>query len=162
MYLYFLYIYFYSNSLQKNVYLMGGRLWFFTDDDIISYIFLTILGYMCLVSLYSLCSFFNFLSCMPKPFMWIYVAKKVFFILNRPKSHGSGNLSNPRVLGLTYRPDPRFFSMAWPPNPSSVSLTWLSSPSAWIMPDLGIELKKNWKREKKREDRISIEGITNS
>jgi hypothetical protein len=30
------------------------------------------------------------------------------------------------------------------------------------MPDLGIELKKNWKREKKREDRISIEGITNS
>jgi hypothetical protein len=132
---------------------MGGRLWFFTDDDIISYIFLTILGYMCLVSLYSLCSFLTFYHVCLNPLCEFMLQRRFFFFLNRPKSLRSGNLSNPRVLGLAYRPDPRFFSMAWPPNPSSVSLTWLSSPSAWIMPDLGIELKKieNEKKKKKIE-----------
>jgi len=37
--------------MQKNVYLIGGPLWFFTSDNIILY-FLTILDYMCLVSVY--------------------------------------------------------------------------------------------------------------
>jgi hypothetical protein len=44
-----------------------------------------------------------------------------------------------------------------------LGLAWLSGLGTWVMPDLGIELKKNIvkkekkKRKKKREDIISIE-----
>ena len=42
---------------------------------------------------------------------------------------------------------------AWPPDPSRLGLAWLSDPSTQVMPDLGIELKKIEKKEKKREGR---------
>jgi len=42
---------------------------------------------------------------------------------------------------------------AWPPDPSRLGLAWLSGPGTWVMPNLGIELKKN---RKKREGRYNF------
>ena len=44
-------------------------------------------------------------------------------------------------------------AQAWPPDPSRLGLAWLSDPSTQVMSDLGIELKKIEKKEKKREGR---------
>jgi len=37
--------------------------------------------------------------------------------------------------------DPRLLGMTWPKDPSCLGLAWLAGPSAWVMPNLGIELK---------------------
>jgi hypothetical protein len=61
LFLFFLWIFLYffnQTQCKKNVYLMGGRLWFFTNHNIILY-FLTPLDYMYLVSLYNLFSFLS-------------------------------------------------------------------------------------------------------
>jgi hypothetical protein len=38
----------------------------------------------------------------------------------------------------------------------------VARPSAWVMSDPDIKLKKKNREKKRREDRISIEGIKNS
>jgi hypothetical protein len=38
-------------------------------------------------------------------------------------------------------PDPRLLGMTWLKDPSCLGLAWLAGPGAWVMPDLGIELK---------------------
>ena len=59
--------------------------------------------------------------------------------------------------------DPRLLGLAWQKDPSCLGLTLLSGLGAWVMLDSGIELKKNsYKKERKREDIIFIEGIINS
>jgi hypothetical protein len=101
--------------------------------------FLTILDYMCLVSLYNLCSFFffYFLSCLSEPFMWIYVPKEVFLkiktlrsiMAKRPKGFGPGMVPDLRWLDLTCFPDPRCLVLSLLPDPSRLGLSWFPDPT---------------------------------
>jgi len=67
----------------------------------------------------------------------------VFFIKNKKK------IISLNILIITYS------------DPIRLGLTWLLGPGAWVMSDPDIKLKKN-REKKRREDRISIEGIKNS
>jgi len=47
-------------------------------------------------------------------------------------------------------------------RPNSLGSNMVARPSAWVMSDPDIKLKKKNREKKRREDRISIEGIKNS